>query len=86
MQISPTSVLLNALSSLPAQAGSATQTPAGPATPSAAAAPSQPPAIAAAAKALAAREAASQAAPPPAPAGVPPSRNMPRGSVVNIVV
>jgi hypothetical protein len=85
MQISPTSALLNALSSLPAQAGAVPQGPAatpGPVT------PTQPPALAAAAKALAAREASAQAqtpAPaPPAESGAP--RNMPRGSVVNIVV
>jgi hypothetical protein len=85
MQISPTSALLHALSSLPTQAGAVPQGPAattGPAT------PTQPPALAAAAKALAAREVSAQAqipAPPPPAEGASP-RNLPRGSVVNIVV
>ncbi len=81
MQISPTASFFNALSSLPAQAG-VTQ----PTKPPAAA---QPPALAAAAKALAARDTVPQTvatAPstPPANGGAP--KNLPRGSVVNIVV
>jgi len=85
MQISPSSAILHALSSLPAQAGAVPQ---GPAAVSGPTTPTQPPALAAAAKALAAREASAQQAPlpPQPPAEGAPSRNLPRGSVVNIVV
>jgi hypothetical protein len=82
MQISPSAALLHVLSSLPAQAG-ATQ----PAKPPASAA--QPPALVAAAKALAGRQVTAQAATtvptlPPGDGTAP--KNLPRGSVVNLVV
>ena len=75
MQISPSASLLNALSSLPAQAG--------------AAGVAQPPALVAAAKALAGREVAAQSAAPtptlsPGDGNAP--KNLPRGSVVNLLV
>ena len=83
MQISPSSALLHALSSLPAQAA------AGITPPAKLPAPPPPPALAAAAKALATRDVAAQAgAPAPAlsPVDDAAPRNLPRGSVVNILV
>ncbi len=86
MQISPTAALLNAISSAPAQAGAATTGVNAPSNPQAA---EQPPALAAAAKALEARTQAAQA---PAPAPSAPAaegqapKNLPRGSIINIVV
>ena len=78
MQISPSAALIHALSSLPAQAGAVSV-----------AQPAKPPALVAAANALAAREVAAQAA-ASAPASPPiddaAPRNLPRGSVVNILV
>lgn len=82
MQISPSAALLHALSSLPAQAAAAGITPP-------AKLPAPPPALAAAAKALATRDVAAQAgAPAPAlsPVDDAAPRNLPRGSVVNILV
>jgi hypothetical protein len=84
MQISPSAALLNVLSSLPAQAAATGITQ--PAKPPA---PNQPPALVAAAKALAERGVTVQAA---APTPTPPtvdgntSRNLPRGSVVNLLI
>ncbi len=83
MQISPSAALLNVLSSQPAQAA------AGITQPAKSPVSAQPPALAAAAKALAARDTAAR---PAAPAPVLPpvpgegSSNLPRGSVVNILV
>ncbi len=84
MQISPSAALLHALSSPPAQAAAAGITP-----PAKLPAPAPPPALAAAAKALATRDVAAQAgAPAPAlsPVDDAAPRNLPRGSVVNILV
>jgi hypothetical protein len=84
MQISPSAALLNVLSSLPAQAGATGVTqPAKPPT------PAQPPALVAAAKALAGRGVAAQSAAPvptlpPVDGNAP--RNLPRGSVVNLLI
>ncbi len=84
MQISPSAALLRVLSSQPAQAAAAGIT-----QPAKSPVSAQPPALAAATKALAARDtAARSAAPAPALPPVPGagSPNLPRGSVVNILV
>lgn len=82
MQITPSSALLSALSTLPAH-GAAQVQPMRPTV-----APVATGALAAAQKALAARnaEAAAIAAVAQTESGAPPARNMPRGSIVNIVV
>ena len=84
MQISPGAALLSAFSSMPAQSAASGVAP--PAQPPAA---GPPPALAAAAKALAERDVAAvavaQAAVLP-PLGETPPKNLPRGSIVNLVV
>jgi hypothetical protein len=89
MQISPSSALLQTISSLPAQAGTAnaaaiaTNAEKAPERPVSA---SQPPALAAANKALASRQALAQATSQAPASNVAPPRDTPRGSLVNIVV
>jgi len=82
MQITPTAALLSAISALPAH-GAAQVQPTRPVAP-----PAATGALAAAQKALAARNAEATAVANVAQAetGAPPPRNMPRGSIVNIVV
>ncbi len=82
MQITPSSALLSALSAIPAH-GPAQVQPMRPAV-----APAAVGALAAAQKALAARSAEASAitAVAQAETSAPPARNLPRGSIVNLVV
>lgn len=86
MQIPPTAALLNVIAALPAGAAGAVRPPA-PAQPMqparSALAVSGPPALAAAQKALAARANTAVVTPE---MGAAPAPNLPRGSIINIVV
>ena len=86
MQIPPTTALLHALSSLPAQAGQVVGPAGTPGNPSPTQPADRPQQAAPPAEAAGAARPAVRAASQPAPADSAPARNLPRGSIIDILV